>query len=331
MKKIPRCWFVPTIFVLFLLILLACSRQSFPLPAADTRVNPVISSPPVRVTEVEPVETGATVISTVVTATATATIEPDPRDPIEEIFVPAPEPLTITVIYDNNSYDKRLKSDWGFSALVDFDDHILLFDTGGDGQILMENMRILGIDPISIESVVLSHAHGDHTSGLNALLEMGSRPTVYLLPSFPAAFKHQLELVTQVEEAQNGKFISAGFFSTGEIHGITPEQALVIKTETGLVIITGCAHPGIVEIIEVVRDMFPDPVLLAMGGFHLGSKSTAEIHEIISNFRRLEVQQVAPCHCTGDKAIDLFAAEYGENFIQVGVGRVIQFEVAASK
>jgi hypothetical protein len=45
----------------------------------------------------------------------------------------------------------------------------------------------------------------------------------------------------------------------------------------------------------------------------------------------LEVKQVAPCHYTGDKAIDLYAAEYGENFIQIGVGRVIQFEVAASK
>jgi 7,8-dihydropterin-6-yl-methyl-4-(beta-D-ribofuranosyl)aminobenzene 5'-phosphate synthase len=326
MNKMPRCWFVSTTFVLFLLIVLACSQHALPPKAAATLPNPVISSPPARVTDVEPVETGATVISTLVTAAAK--IE---QDQTEEIVVSPPVRLTITVIYDNNSYDKRLKSDWGFSALVEFNDHTLLFDTGGDGRMLIENMRVLGIDPTAIESVVLSHAHGDHTGGLDALLEMGSRPTVYLLPSFPASFKRQLERVTQVEEAQNGKLISAGFYSTGEIKRNTPEQALVIKTEAGLVIITGCGHPGIIEIIEVARDMFPDPVLLVMGGFHLESKSKAEIHEIMTNFRRLEVQQVAPCHCTGDLATALFAAEYGENFIQVGVGRVIQFEVTASK
>ena len=105
-----------------------------------------------------------------------------------------------------------------------------------------------------------------------------------------------------------------------------PEQALVIQTEQGLVVITGCAHPGIVAIVQQARDMFAGPVRLVMGGFHLGSKSEAEINTILADFRRLEVEQVAPCHCTGERALAMFAAEYGDDFIQSGAGSVIRLD-----
>lgn len=75
---------------------------------------------------------------------------------------------------------------------------------------LVENMRILGIDPAQIESVVLSHAHGDHTGGLSALLEYGARPIVYLLPSFPAAFKNQVAKITEMIEVSPGPSIAQG-------------------------------------------------------------------------------------------------------------------------
>jgi len=102
-----------------------------------------------------------------------------------------------------------------------------------------------------------------------------------------------------------------------------PEQALVIRTGQGLVIITGCAHPGIVAIVEQAQEMFAEPIHLVLGGFHLGSKNIAEIDAIRRDFRRLGVAQVAPCHCTGERAISMFAAEYGDNFIQTGVGKLI--------
>lgn len=245
----------------------------------------------------------------------------------EESPMPDPELLTITIVYDNSAYDERLKAAWGFSALIKYRENTLLFDTGGDGPTLMENMHILGIDPTQIESVVLSHAHGDHTGGLNALFEAGARPTVYLLPSFPASFKTQVRRVTQAIEVSPSQPIVEGLFSTGEIEGNVREQALVIRTETGLVIITGCAHPGIVGMVEQARAMFDEPVRLVLGGFHLGSKSEAEIDAILTDFRRLKVEQVAPCHCTGEKAIAMFAAEYGDDFISAGVGSVVSLNV----
>jgi 7,8-dihydropterin-6-yl-methyl-4-(beta-D-ribofuranosyl)aminobenzene 5'-phosphate synthase len=240
--------------------------------------------------------------------------------------MPDTQSLTITIVYDNNAYDQRLKSAWGFSALVEYRDHTLLFDTGGDGPTLIENMRILGIDPTQIESVVLSHAHEDHTGGLSALLEYGARPIVYLLPSFSTAFKNQVVRITEMIEVTPGLSIAPGVFTSGEMGNSVPEQALVIQTEPGLVLVTGCAHPGIIEIVEQVQEMFDRPVWLVLGGFHLGGKSKAEVDSILKGFRRLGVEQVAPCHCTGERAVAMFAAEYGEDFIQAGVGRVISFD-----
>jgi 7,8-dihydropterin-6-yl-methyl-4-(beta-D-ribofuranosyl)aminobenzene 5'-phosphate synthase len=240
-----------------------------------------------------------------------------------ETASPPTEALTITIIYDNNEFDQRLKTAWGFSALVEHHGHILLFDTGGDGLTLLENMRILGIEPTQIESVMLSHGHGDHTGGLEELLTYGARPTVYMPPSFSSVFKKQVSEKTEVIEVTPGFTIAAGLFTTGEMGRSIPEQALIIQTEPGLVIVTGCAHPGIVEIVEQAQTLLKGQVRLVLGGFHLEGKREVEIDAILTAFRRLEVEQVAPSHCTGDPAIAMFAAEYGEDFIQAGVGRRI--------
>ncbi len=231
--------------------------------------------------------------------------------------------LKITIVYDNNPFDPRLKTAWGFSSLVEYRGQTLLFDTGGDGHILLENMRVLGIDPARIQAVVLSHAHGDHTGGLSAVLDSADNPTVFLLPSFAEAYKRQAGQVAQVIEIAPGQIVGDGILTTGEIEGNVPEQALVIQTRQGLVVITGCAHPGIVRIIERAMELTGDPVYLVLGGFHLGNKSKTEISAILADFRRLGVQKVAPCHCTGERAIAMFAAEYGQAFVQAGVGMVI--------
>ena len=233
------------------------------------------------------------------------------------------ERVTITIVYDNNPYDPRPSTAWGFAALVEHREQTLLFDTGGDGRMLLANMEVLGIDPRSVDSVILSHAHGDHTGGLSALLATGARPTVYLPPSFSESFKDEVSQTATVVEVTPGQSLAEGLFTTGEMGTGIPEQALVIRTDRGLVVVTGCAHPGIVQLTAQAKALFNDPVHLVLGGFHLGSKSDAEISAILSEFRRLGVEKVAPCHCTGERAISRFATEYGDDFIQAGVGRVV--------
>ena len=106
------------------------------------------------------------------------------------------------------------------------------------------------------------------------------------------------------------------------------EQALVISTTRGLVVVSGCAHPGIVEIVTRAREMMAGPVHLVMGGFHLAGTSASEVRAIIADFHRLGVELAAPTHCTGEAAMAMFAADYGEDYVQAGVGRVLLIDGA---
>jgi 7,8-dihydropterin-6-yl-methyl-4-(beta-D-ribofuranosyl)aminobenzene 5'-phosphate synthase len=233
--------------------------------------------------------------------------------------------LTITIVYDNNAYDPRLKTAWGFSCLIEYRGQVILFDTGGDSPTLLANMDALGIDPGKIETVVLSHIHGDHTGGLSGLLPMtGDGSTVFVPQSFPARFKDAVQIKARLVEVAGPREIGEEVHTTGELGTGIIEQSLVVKTDGGLVIITGCAHPGIVEVIRRAKALSGDEVYLVLGGFHLGGKSRKEIEGIISEFRRLGVRKVAPCHCTGEQAIRLFLQEYGDDFFQCGAGRVIR-------
>jgi 7,8-dihydropterin-6-yl-methyl-4-(beta-D-ribofuranosyl)aminobenzene 5'-phosphate synthase len=232
--------------------------------------------------------------------------------------------VTITVVYDNNPYDPRLQTAWGFGCLVEIGEKTIHFDTGGCGVTLLRNMVTMGIEPTSIDTIVLSHIHADHTGGLNSLFAMGVRPTIYILRSFPPEFKSQLRDYAELVEVQQSTNIANGINSTGEMGTGIVEQALVLNTPKGLVVVTGCAHPGISEIVSWAKEIGGDEIYLVLGGFHLSGTSEARIKEIIVDFQRLGVQKVAPCHCTGDKAIALLREAYGENFIQNGVGQVTE-------
>jgi len=234
--------------------------------------------------------------------------------------------LSITVSYDNNPYKERLTTAWGFSCVIRGTKKTILFDTGGDVSILLTNMEELGIYPKEIDLVVLSHIHGDHVGGLYSFMEKNPEVVVYLPKSFPKDFKDKVKgYGTKIVEVQGPLKICQEVYSTGELGTWIKEQSLIIHTEKGLIVITGCAHPGIVKIVNKAKDLVKGKgdVLLVMGGFHLGGESKGEIEDIISSFRKLGVSYVGPCHCSGDTARQLFKEEYGENFINVGVGRVV--------
>ncbi|MDH7486150.1 MAG: MBL fold metallo-hydrolase [Anaerolineae bacterium] len=276
--------------------------------------------------------TGAAVTPTLATPEQARVAETPAPSPEPMVIEPTalPEPggtVTITILYDNNPYAPGLKTSWGFACLVETGEATVLFDTGGDAPLLLANMAALGIDPLSIEIIVLSHIHGDHTGGLKGLLEMGVQPTVYLPRSFPDDFKAQAQAAgATAVEADGPLEIMPGLWSTGEMGDGIREQALVVRTVPGLVVITGCAHPGVEKMVAQAKEVGQGKITLVMGGFHLGDASRGRIEGIIADFRRLGVQKVAPCHCTGKRAMEMFAAEYGEDFIETGVGKVLQIQ-----
>jgi len=232
--------------------------------------------------------------------------------------------VTITIIYDNYEYDEKLKTGFGFSCLVENDDKKILFDTGGDSPTLLGNMEELKMDLKEIDIVFLSHIHGDHTGGLTGVLEKNPDVTIYIPKSFPSNLKNDIKSYgASFVEVDKPTKIFHGVYTTGELGTWIKEQSLIIKTEKSLVVITGCAHPGIVEIVKKAKELTKEDVYLVIGGFHLAGTSDQEIRNIVESFRDLEVKKVAPCHCTGDGAIRAFEEEYGENFIKVGVGKKI--------
>lgn len=236
-------------------------------------------------------------------------------------------PVTISVIYDNNPYKQDLETAWGFSCLVEGPEKTILFDTGGNGSILMRNMEKLAIRPDEIDLVVLSHIHGDHVGGLSAFLAKNPEVSLYIPTSFPIRFKqHVKRYGTTMVEVRDSVKICEHVYSTGELGGGIKEQSLIIQTDKGLIIITGCAHPGIVKIVQKAKTVLKDEVLFVMGGFHLGGESESRLEGIVLDFRKLGVQYVGPCHCSGDTARQVFQKDYQNKFIPVGVGTIIPLE-----
>jgi 7,8-dihydropterin-6-yl-methyl-4-(beta-D-ribofuranosyl)aminobenzene 5'-phosphate synthase len=239
----------------------------------------------------------------------------------------AREGLKLTILFDNTAIDSHLKSGWGFAALVEYCGHSLLFDTGANGSILLDNMRKLGVEFQSIEAVIISHEHSDHTGGLHALLEMGIRPKVYAPSAFSNNFKKRVRARTGLVEVTDTLTILPGIHLTRPIGSIV-EQALAAETRDGTIVITGCAHPGIVNMVRQAQEVVRGKVALLAGGFHLLEISDkSKLQSIISELRKLGVQRIMPTHCTGDAAKDLFRAEYGKTCLDGGVGRTIVYSV----
>ncbi|MEJ2637712.1 MAG: MBL fold metallo-hydrolase [Calditrichia bacterium] len=233
----------------------------------------------------------------------------------------------ITIIYDNNPHDEKLRTGWGFSCVVSGLEKTILFDTGGDGEVLMENMGKSGIAPETIDVVFLSHSHGDHTGGLAGFLKVNPNVAVYLPASFPAHLKNTVTTSgAKLIGVSRPSEIFPDAYSSGELGVHIIEQSLIIRTARGLVIITGCAHPGILEIIEKAKGQLKEDVFLVAGGFHLLQESKKDLAKIISDFKLLGVAYVAPTHCSGDEARQAFAQEYGDRYLKCGAGKVIRLD-----
>lgn len=220
----------------------------------------------------------------------------------------------IRILFNNTTRQTDLASGIGFSALIGDD---LLFDTGNDGGSLLANMKVLDIDPMKIDSVVISHDHWDHTGGLNDLLAVKSRITVYGCPGFSEELKRSINL-------NNGVFvpcaeyrqIESNIFLTGEMPGrykgaYMAEQALVLESENGISIITGCAHPGIVNVVDrVIEHLAIEKLHCIMGGFHLHDHTEEELKKVLDDLENRDITLFAPMHCTGEKAIQAFSNRF---------------------
>jgi 7,8-dihydropterin-6-yl-methyl-4-(beta-D-ribofuranosyl)aminobenzene 5'-phosphate synthase len=212
--------------------------------------------------------------------------------------------MRITIVYDNEVKRAGLRTGWGFSAFIESrESPPVLFDTGADSPTLLHNMKELNIDPTSIETIVISHAHGDHTGGLSQILKINGSAHLFLPSSLRGVLPGRK--VTVVEDAVE---ISPNIFSTGALEAI--EQSLALKTDKGIFVVTGCAHPAMRNILSAASKF--GKVYGIAGGFH-GFQD-------FGLFESLSL--IYPCHCTQHKGeiLDLFPGKASE----CGAGLVIQ-------
>jgi len=233
--------------------------------------------------------------------------------------------ITVTILFDNYAATEGLRAAWGFAALLETPDHTVLFDTGNEGGPFMENLAALGKDPAAIESVVISHAHWDHTGGLQALLETGITPRLFVLSAFAEEVRSLVPEGIEVIETQAGQEIMPGVRSTGLMGVEIPEQALFLETGAGAVVLTGCAHPGVVAMAEKAQELGAGPLHAVLGGFHLMEATDEQLQGILARFRELGVQKAGPTHCSGEHTVDVFREAYGAEFVELGSGRVLTF------
>lgn len=231
--------------------------------------------------------------------------------------------MKLTVIYDNEA-KKGLHGGWGFSCLIETMEHNILFDTGWDGHVLLENMEKLGFSLEDIDILVLSHQHWDHSGGVPTFLNSRSDVDVYVPASFSDHLKREISTrrkrpensilhsetgiskSPRLHEISTAREICNGVYTTGELGKEIKEQSLVLDSGKGLYVITGCAHPGLSAILSAAS-LF-GKVVGIIGGLH-----DSREYNLFKG-----MQLIGAGHCTAHK--DEIRKKYPDAFVDIFAG-----------
>jgi len=229
----------------------------------------------------------------------------------------------LTILYDNTATSSSLLASHGFSCLLEGEENIL-FDTGESGSLLLKNMETLGINPLSVSAVVISHEHYDHIGGLASFLSVNPRTRVYMLP--PSSGKTE-EILSNAWEncivSGDPRKLTPSIMTTGKVEGPCNEQGLVVQGEEGALLLVGCCHPGPVAMVERASLLAGRKILYLVGGFHFLYTPEEETLRILRALKDLGVVHITPAHCTGFFAIEAIHNLWGERCTPGGVGKTI--------
>ncbi len=272
--------------------------------------------------------------------------------------------LKITILSENHTYNSKLLSEHGFSCLIELRKKRYLFDTGLSA-LFIRNSQEINVNIVSLDGIIISHGHYDHMGGLMPYLE-NFKAKIYASPGiFNERYSKKIRLhpigapFSQEEFEKSGavfKFVEKplkldeGVFLTGPIPRLTPfeevddpfiiktdkglvadqvmdEQAMVISGDKGLVIITGCGHPGLINIINYAKEITGESNIdLIIGGFHLRNISTDRFKQTINMLEKNQVNTLIPLHCTGQKATSKLYQAFPQKVKFKSVGEEIHFD-----
>ncbi len=236
--------------------------------------------------------------------------------------------MKIKILATGSSKFERFIHRWGVSFLIGDD---VLFDTFGDPGILLNNIRKFGVDTAKIKHIVLSHDDWDHIAGLWYFLRNRTDITVYICPRFKQELKDRIaSFGVRLVEVEPMTEINKDVFSSGQIFTSYTdrrifEQSLVMKSLNNLTIVTGCAHPGIINIIHTVQKQFhEDKVYAVLGGFHLKDNPDEVNMNIIRELKDAGIYKIFPMHCTGKQVERMIHHEFGDRCIKAVEGDSIE-------
>ena len=234
--------------------------------------------------------------------------------------------MEIKILFDRQKLDKNFLAGWGVSYLIG---NHLLFDTGETPDCLLHNMSHMNVKIEDIKKVVISHDHFEHIGGLWEILQGNPGVDLYVCAGFSNDFRKKAKsFECNIIEVEPFMEIGEGIHTTGQLEkrygqDHVVEQALVLQTPKGVTIVTGCAHPGIINMVEIVKKHTLKDVYLIIGGFHLMGSSHRELLHVNNRLMELRVEHVGPGHCTGEEAESIFQKSFGKNFIDVKAGKNI--------
>ena len=266
----------------------------------------------------------------------------------------------ITTLYDAFGQNSNMTKDWGFSAFIEYGGKRILFDTGNNAEIFAHNVAAKSVDLTKLDFVVISHRHGDHTSGLNHLLNVNPTVKIYAPQeiggvfgaALPGTFYRRNESLPPEARYFDGKpletlrfgspWAGANFTWVTQTTEIAPgfhlillngtwgvdlevkEVALAIDTPDGIVLVVGCSHPTIEKIVEATKSATNKPIHLVLGGTHLLPANDAQIRTIAASLRdNLNVRFIAPAHCTGEPAFAILKESFGDRYVYAGLGTTV--------
>ena len=268
----------------------------------------------------------------------------------------------LTILYEAFGKPSKLKKDWGYSALIEYAGKRILFDTGNNADLLKHNVEALGINLKGLDFVVLSHRHGDHTSGLSYILSVDPEVAIYtpyeisgfgtpVLPGIVAAMNRHLASLPkdmhyfgghpQLPRPSGSPWPTAHFIQIEKASEVAPgvfliplvsntagtkemqEISLALRTPEGLVVMVGCSHPGIQDIVQEAARL-DDRIYSVFGGFHQLGASDAEIQKVASALHdRWKIKRIGPGHCSGLPTFAALRDLYKEKYLYAGLGSVI--------